>query len=272
MKDTPIRESETSTKPAAADEKRARNTSVYSSVLLYGNSAVGPVLADERLSAFSQVRDTPTDTWPLKPERNLRAANTAFSATPTFRTFRKAANAICIHFERGELRCYIHFQVSVVKSACGGSPCYIHFHVEGSKFGGRADAAPEDPVRAEQGRPEVVAESSSNPAEEDAAPEDPVRAKQGRPEGKMLREANPADADTVPEDPVRAKQSRSEVVAESNSNPADADAASEDPIRAKQSRLEELKRNVAGSDCKSFRIGPSAGYPHGSMCHTEQSC
>ncbi|EFN83160.1 hypothetical protein EAI_11234 [Harpegnathos saltator] len=43
------------------------------------------------------------------------------------------------------------------------------------------------------------------------------------------------------------------VVAESNSNPADADAAPEDPIRAKQSRLEKLKRNVAGSDCKSFR-------------------
>ncbi|EFN81846.1 hypothetical protein EAI_12336 [Harpegnathos saltator] len=65
--------------------------------------------------------------------------------------------------------------------------------------------------------------------------------------------SNPVDADAAPEDPVRAEQGRPEVVAESNSNPVDADAAPEDPVRAKQSRLEELKRNVAGSDCKSFR-------------------
>ncbi|EFN78550.1 hypothetical protein EAI_16290 [Harpegnathos saltator] len=68
-----------------------------------------------------------------------------------------------------------------------------------------------------------------------------------------LREASPVNADAAPEDPVRAEQDRPEVVAESNSNPVDADAAPEDPVRAKQSRLEELKRNVAGSDCKSFR-------------------
>ncbi|EFN76846.1 hypothetical protein EAI_16493 [Harpegnathos saltator] len=65
--------------------------------------------------------------------------------------------------------------------------------------------------------------------------------------------SNPVDADAAPEDPVRAEQGRPEVVSESNSNPADANAAPEDPVRAKQSRLEELKRNVAGSDCKSFR-------------------
>ncbi|EFN81916.1 hypothetical protein EAI_14097 [Harpegnathos saltator] len=70
---------------------------------------------------------------------------------------------------------------------------------------------------------------------------------------QTLRETSPADADAAPEDPVRAEQGRPEVVAESNSNPVDADAAPEDPVRAKQSRLEELKRNVAGSDCKSFR-------------------
>ncbi|EFN78279.1 hypothetical protein EAI_00337 [Harpegnathos saltator] len=75
---------------------------------------------------------------------------------------------------------------------------------------------------------------------------------------QTLRETSPADADAAPEDPVRAEQGRPGVVAESNSNLVDADAAPEDPVRAKQSRLEELKRNVAGSDCKSFRFPHSA--------------
>ncbi|EFN84702.1 hypothetical protein EAI_07502 [Harpegnathos saltator] len=56
-----------------------------------------------------------------------------------------------------------------------------------------ADAPPEDLVRAQQGRPKVVAESNSNPTDADAAPEDPIEAKQSQLKAKKI------NRDTTPD-------------------------------------------------------------------------